>query len=233
MVVGLGYVGLTLALVLADRGRRVVGVEADRDRRDLLRANVSFAFANMAAKIAARFGLDGAETIALANGGYPRNLIPMPSRGVGGPCLRKDSVALTAIAEAVGVDATLLDGARRINDSMPEFVVAQVRSEAASAGLTLPDMKVLVCGMAFKGDQANIVVVVNNHPAYATLEPSTILRLVKPGVLWLDLWSLHRAGQLGSKPRVRYRTLGARPSLPLNIERAAKRVSERARQGHG
>jgi len=89
--------------------------------------DVSFAFANMAAKVMSGLGLDIPATMALANTGYPRNPIAMPGPGVGGSCLC-------------------------LNDSMPQFVAEQVSSEAATNGLAPDRTRVLVCGMAFKGD---------------------------------------------------------------------------------
>jgi UDP-N-acetyl-D-mannosaminuronate dehydrogenase len=114
--------------------------------------DVSFAFANMAAKVMSGLGLDIPATMALANTGYPRNPIAMPGPGVGGSCLRKDTRMLAGVAEALAVDAELLDAARCLNDSMPQFVAEQVSSEAATNGLAPDRTRVLVCGMAFKGD---------------------------------------------------------------------------------
>jgi UDP-N-acetyl-D-mannosaminuronic acid dehydrogenase len=114
--------------------------------------DVSFAFANMAAKVMSGLGLDIPATMALANTGYPRNPIAMPGPGVGGSCLRKDTRMLAGVAEALAVDAELLDAARCLNDSMPQFVAEQVSSEAAANGLAPDRTRVLVCGMAFKGD---------------------------------------------------------------------------------
>ena len=225
---------------------------------------VSFAFANMAAKLVSGLGLDAPATIALANFGYPRNPIAMPSPGVGGPCLKKDSAMLGHVAEALDVEGGLLDAARRLNDSMPEFVVEQVSSEVAASGLAPYQTRVLVCGMAFKGNPetadmresagvriaqllvdrgmsvcihdpvvpatamaslkigltslieglrwADVVVLANNHTEYASLGWSEVPLPAKPGVVWLDLWSLHRGSPLAADSSVRYRTLGGRTS---------------------
>lgn len=229
--------------------------------------DVSFAFANFATQLASRFGLDGAGIIALANLGYPRNPIALPSPGVGGPCLKKDSIMLGAFADQVQVDASLLLAARRINDSMPELVVEQVCFEAMASGLVPTGVRVLVCGMAFKGRPAtadvrespgvriarllaergmlvhvhdpvvpaatlaslgfqltaleqglawaDVVVLATNHPAYASLGWSEVTRLTRPGVAWLDLWSMHRGSPLTADPSVRYRTLGTMTRAPV------------------
>jgi UDP-N-acetyl-D-mannosaminuronate dehydrogenase len=202
-------------------------------------------------------GVDGAATVALANLGYPRNPIAMPSPGVGGSCLTKDARMLAGVARTLELDAGLLDAARRLNDSMPAFVVEQVPSEAGASGLAPDRTRVLVCGMAFKGDPAtadrrgsaglriarllvdrgmavrvhdpvvpaaamaalrlevgplyqglgwaDVVVLANNHAAYAALGWSQRPLPLKPGLVWLDLWSLHRGSPLAADPGCRGR----------------------------
>ena len=49
-----------------------------------------FAFANKVSQIASNFNIDIVKTIRAANEGYIRDPIPLPSPGVGGPCLTKD-----------------------------------------------------------------------------------------------------------------------------------------------
>ncbi|MDC0476528.1 nucleotide sugar dehydrogenase, partial [Alphaproteobacteria bacterium] len=53
-----------------------------------------FAYANQMAALAGVLGLNASELINKVNLGYKRNAIPLPSPGVGGPCLSKDPYIL-------------------------------------------------------------------------------------------------------------------------------------------
>ncbi|GAB4413790.1 MAG: hypothetical protein OHK0039_21040 [Bacteroidia bacterium] len=115
--------------------------------RDLI-----FAYANQVAQIASQFNLDVVETIRAANQGYPRDPVPLPSPGVGGPCLTKDPYIFDAVAQQVGAADTLFSLGRRINESMHDFVVSRVREQLVRLRVRPGEATVLVCGLAFKGN---------------------------------------------------------------------------------
>lgn len=110
-----------------------------------------FAFSNEAAQMAAAHNLDIIEVIRAANHGYPRDQVPLPSPGVGGPCLTKDPYILASAGKTIGRAHTLGEHGREVNESMHEFVAEAVGSKLRALGKIPSKTRVLVCGMAFKG----------------------------------------------------------------------------------
>lgn len=111
-----------------------------------------FAFANEMAQIGSIFNLDITKVIRAANQGYPRNPVPLPSPGVGGPCLTKDPYILTSVAEKHGITHTLSQYGRNVNESMHAFVADAVIDQLRQLGKDPVQASVLVCGLAFKGE---------------------------------------------------------------------------------
>jgi nucleotide sugar dehydrogenase len=114
--------------------------------RDLI-----FAFANQVAQIAAPFNLSASEVIRAANRGYPRDPIPVPSPGVGGPCLTKDPHILASVASRASLVDTLFTLGRDVNERMLDMVADRVVRALADVGKDPRQASVLLCGLAFKG----------------------------------------------------------------------------------
>lgn len=110
-----------------------------------------FSFSNQMSQIASRFNLDIVEVIKAANKGYPRDTVPLPSPGVGGPCLTKDPYILASSIFNKMDDQLLSEHGRRINESMVDFVVSSVCDQLSDLGKNIKDCSVLICGLAFKG----------------------------------------------------------------------------------
>jgi UDP-N-acetyl-D-mannosaminuronic acid dehydrogenase len=115
-----------------------------------------FAFANELSMIANTHNVDINEVIALANSGYLRSNIPLPSAGVGGPCLSKDSKILLSekITEETQARVCLDSGmfelstilsARLVNEQMPAYFAELISSELT------PTSVGVILGMTFKG----------------------------------------------------------------------------------
>jgi UDP-N-acetyl-D-mannosaminuronic acid dehydrogenase len=121
-----------------------------------------FAFSNQATQLASRFDIDIVEVIKAANQGYPRDPVPLPSPGVGGPCLTKDPYIMAA-AQAGGLEErSLFEQGRAVNDSMCDFAIERVLEQLVRVGKEPSRCRVLACGLAFKG-----------HPETGDLRDST------------------------------------------------------------
>lgn len=111
-----------------------------------------FAFANYLTRICQKYNINIYELIFACNSGYPRDHIPYPSPGVGGPCLTKDPYILaTALADDDSLPS-LPKISRKTNEAMHNFVVESLISRLISLGKNPAECHVLVCGLAFKGD---------------------------------------------------------------------------------
>lgn len=110
-----------------------------------------FAYSNQMAKIASAFNIDVFGVIKAANEGYVRDPVPLPSPGVGGPCLTKDPHIFASVAENVSFNPEIFINGRAINESMHEHVFHQVSKGLESIGKKLVESKLLIAGLAFKG----------------------------------------------------------------------------------
>jgi UDP-N-acetyl-D-mannosaminuronic acid dehydrogenase len=111
-----------------------------------------FSYANEMAQLASHYNVDIVETIRAANQGYPRNRIPLPSPGVGGACLTKDPYILASVSKKFDPGITLFEHGREINESMHSFVRDRVLATLEKVGKKPADCRILVCGLAFKGE---------------------------------------------------------------------------------
>jgi UDP-N-acetyl-D-mannosaminuronic acid dehydrogenase len=104
--------------------------------------DVNIALANELAKISDKLEINALEVIQLANR-HPRVNLHQPGPGVGGHCLAVDPYF---IIEKAPDESPLIYNARKINNSMPEFVVEHVKKIIKENG------KVAVFGLTYKGN---------------------------------------------------------------------------------
>lgn len=105
--------------------------------------DVNIALANELVKISEKLGVDALEVIKLANH-HPRVNLHLPGPGVGGHCLAVDPYF---IIEKAPVESQLISNARAINNSMPDFVIEQVKKSVDSR-----HSKIAVLGLTYKGN---------------------------------------------------------------------------------
>ena len=110
-----------------------------------------FAYANEIAAICEACGVDAIEAITAANRDYARNNVPLPSPGVGGPCLTKDPHLLASAARRAGYPALLLEVSRRVNEEAPARIARRLHIHLRSLGKLPAQSRILVMGLAFKG----------------------------------------------------------------------------------
>jgi UDP-N-acetyl-D-mannosaminuronic acid dehydrogenase len=118
----------------------------DNTYRDVL-----FAYSNQMAMISEKLGLDFAIIRDACNQDYPRNNVPMPSPGVGGPCLTKDPYILIDLSRQLNVDTQLIRAAREVNQKIVVQLANKILKRLAELGKELPVAKIFLMGVAFKG----------------------------------------------------------------------------------
>ena len=109
--------------------------------------DVNIAFANELAKICRQDSLDVYEIIRIANM-HPRVNILQPGPGVGGHCISVDPWFLVGDYPQLSL---LIHEARKINDSMPSFVLKRVRDIIKENNLP-PNTQVGFYGITYKED---------------------------------------------------------------------------------
>jgi len=109
--------------------------------------DINIAFANELAKICRTDNMDVYEIIRLANM-HPRVNILSPGPGVGGHCIAVDPWFL--VGDYPGL-ANIILAARKINDSMPEFVLERMADIMEENGIKDP-AKVGLYGLTYKED---------------------------------------------------------------------------------
>ncbi len=109
--------------------------------------DINIAFANELAKICRTDSMDVYEIIRIANM-HPRVNILMPGPGVGGHCISVDPWFL--VGDYPGL-ANIILAARKINDSMPEFVLERISKIMEAEGIE-DVSKVGLYGITYKED---------------------------------------------------------------------------------
>lgn len=113
--------------------------------------DLTFSFANELALLADQFNVNTFDLIIAANEGYPRDKIPFPSPGVGGPCLTKDPILFSATSKGMRDDAVLGISSRKINERALQYPIKLMEKYAKKIQKPLSKLNLLIVGVAFKG----------------------------------------------------------------------------------
>ena len=113
--------------------------------------DVHFAYSNEIALICDMLKIDARECIEKANYNYSRNKIPIPSPGVGGPCLSKDPYILAHVGKQFGYEPKLVIHSRKVNEFVPSFLASKILSKLENIDKRKNNPKIFVIGFAFKG----------------------------------------------------------------------------------
>jgi len=104
-----------------------------------------FGFSNHLIEVAKKYELDINALIKASNFGYSRSFISLPSPGVGGPCLTKDSYLMYELES--DLEKSPIIAARKANEQVIERAIDFISSKFKS----LKCFDCLVIGAAFKG----------------------------------------------------------------------------------
>ncbi|MEO0620341.1 MAG: nucleotide sugar dehydrogenase, partial [Pseudomonadota bacterium] len=116
--------------------------------------DINIALVNELAIICHRLGIDTADVLDTA--GSKWNFLPFRPGLVGGHCIGVDPYYLTYKAEQVGYHPEIILAGRRLNDGMARFIAYEVVRELIAAGSQVKGADVVVLGMTFKENCADL-----------------------------------------------------------------------------
>lgn len=116
--------------------------------------DLNIAFMNELAIIFDRMNIDTQEVLQAA--GTKWNFLPFSPGLVGGHCIGVDPYYLLYKSMQLGYNPQVITSGRRINDSMPAFIAKRLVQMLIQKGKNLHQAKVLVMGITFKENVADI-----------------------------------------------------------------------------
>ena len=116
--------------------------------------DLNIALMNELAMIFNRLGIDTLEVLEAA--GSKWNFLPFRPGLVGGHCIGVDPYYLTTKAEMIGYSPQVILAGRRINDAIGGYIARQVIKEMVSAGFKINDEPIIVLGLTFKENVADV-----------------------------------------------------------------------------
>lgn len=110
--------------------------------------DVNIAFMNELAKIFNAMGIDTNDVLEAASSKW--NFIKLKPGLVGGHCISVDPYYLIQKAQIYGVLPRVMSNARRLNDSMGDYVANQVIKYMNKKGIIVKNANILILGITFK-----------------------------------------------------------------------------------
>lgn len=141
--------------------------------------DVNIAFVNELSKIFNAMGIDTRDVLEAASSKW--NFIPMQPGLVGGHCISVDPYYLIERSQLYGVLPRVMSNARRLNNSMGNYVANQTIRQMNLKGVPVKDSRILILGFTFKEncpDTRNTKVI----DIYHTLREYT------PNIIIYDPW---------------------------------------------
>src|SRR4030042_652366 len=128
--------------------------------------HVNIALVNEIAQLCEKMGISVWEVIDSASS-KPYGYMPFyPGPGVGGHCIPVDPYYLANKAKEYDFHTRFIELAAEINEHMPYYVTSRIMDTRNAQGKSLSNAKVLVLGVTYKGDVADI----RESPALRLLE---------------------------------------------------------------
>ncbi len=116
--------------------------------------DLNIALMNELSMIFARLGIDTEEVLKAASTKW--NFHPFKPGLVGGHCIPVDPYYLVQKAKEVGYHPQVILAGRAINDGMPKYVAEMTVKSLNKVGKTIKGSKVLIMGLTYKEDVADI-----------------------------------------------------------------------------
>lgn len=151
---------------------------------------VNIALVNELALISNTLGISVREVLEAANS-KPYGFMKFnPGLGVGGHCIPVDPTYLAYVAKKGGTPAAFIELANSVNLEMPTKIVERIKEEN---GGSLANKKILVCGISYKKDVADV----RESPSIRLIEA---LEDEKASVTWHDPVVRHWEGNDSCEP---------------------------------
>ena len=151
-----------VAAALYKRVTEEVCVVSNTDTAEMVKLHentfraVNIGLVNEVALMSRRLGIDPWEVIDAA-ATKPFGFMPFyPGPGLGGHCIPVDPVYLSWKLRTLNYSVRFIELAEAINTSMPEVVVQRLQDTLDRRGTTLCGAKILVMGVAYKRDVADV-----------------------------------------------------------------------------
>ncbi len=113
-----------------------------------IQRDLNIALMNELSQIFSRIGIDTVEVIEAASTKW--NFVPVRPGLVGGHCISIDPYYMVKKSLTHGYVPDIIQTARRINESMPEFAASRLVREMIVKGIAIGKSKILVLGVTFK-----------------------------------------------------------------------------------
>ncbi|MDD5148615.1 MAG: nucleotide sugar dehydrogenase [Candidatus ainarchaeum sp.] len=156
----------------------IIAVEAVKVFENTFR-DINIAYVNDLAKGFDKMGIDIKEVIRGAST-KPFGFMPFfPGPGVGGHCIPKDPCYLIASSKKAGFTPKFLELARKINRSMPAYVVEIIRDEFRKKKFSFAKQKICILGLSFKPEIDDV----RDSPAWEII---SLLKKKKAGLKIFD-----------------------------------------------
>ncbi|CAG7649114.1 nucleotide sugar dehydrogenase [Paenibacillus allorhizosphaerae] len=111
---------------------------------------INISFMNEIVKFCEKMNIDVWEVIDAANSKPYGNLHFYPGPGIGGHCIPVDPLYLQWKADSVGADLEFIKIAKKVNDSMPDYIVSRLSRLFADSNWQ--GKSILVLGVTYKKD---------------------------------------------------------------------------------
>jgi nucleotide sugar dehydrogenase len=117
--------------------------------------DINIAFISELSLMFEKLGIDTNKVLEAAKKKYNFQ-VHYPGAGVGGPCLPINSYQLLNTARKTGVDLSIIESSRKINEKMPEHVVELVADAFKECNKTIQGSDILILGISYKPDVKDI-----------------------------------------------------------------------------
>ena len=124
--------------------------------------DINIAFINELSLMFEKLGIDTLKVLEAAKKKYNFQ-IHYPGAGVGGPCLPINSYQLLNAARRSGVNLSMIEYSRQINEKMPEHVIKLTLDAFKECKKPIQNNDILILGVSYKPDVKDIQLTPAKH----------------------------------------------------------------------